>query len=109
MKSTTLLSAPPGPTPKATPVKPAAPKPNEAPNGTSLRLNAFHLAIQAPRFQAFSQPMPDNKQLKGLRESIGNDWFLFWKEASQQAAADRVTPQGWAAAFSRLTAAIHSP
>jgi hypothetical protein len=26
--------------------------------------------------------MPNNKQLKGLRESIGKDWFLVWKEGT---------------------------
>ena len=57
-------------------------KPNKAPNGTSLRLNAFHLTIQAPDFEAFAQAMGDNKQLKGLRESIGKDWFLTWKEGT---------------------------
>ena len=81
-KATSTGEAPPRPAPTATPAKPDAPIPNKAQNGTSLRPNAFHLLIQAPTFQAFSQPMPNNKQLKGLRESIGKDWFLFWKEGT---------------------------
>jgi len=55
---------------------------DKAPTGTSLRLNAFHLIIQEPTFQVFAQPMPDNKGLKGLRQTIGKDWFLTWKEGT---------------------------
>src|SRR5262245_6892825 len=82
MNLTTSLNS----TPKTTRAKPAViaapPTPKKAPNGTSLRLNAFHLLIEASTFQGFSQPMPDNKQLKGLRDSVGKEWFLFWKEGT---------------------------
>lgn len=33
------------------------PKPNKSPDGTSLRLNAFHLGIQASEFEVRVQPM----------------------------------------------------
>ncbi len=81
MHTTSTLTNQHRPAPnKAAP--PQQPKPNKAPKGTSLRLSAFHILIEAPTFRAFSQPMPDNKHLKGLRDSIGKEWFLFWKEGT---------------------------
>lgn len=81
MQATNLPSSQKPPVPNRG-ISQQRPKPSKAPDGTSLRLNAFHLRIQTSEFEACARPMPDNKELKPLREKIGKEWFLTWKEGT---------------------------
>lgn len=47
-----------------------------------LRLNAFRVNIDPQEFSLFKQDLADNKQLKPLRESLQDEWFLTWKQGT---------------------------
>jgi hypothetical protein len=47
-----------------------------------LDFNGFRLAFSSPTCTAHQQPMPDNKQLRPLRERLGADWFLYWDDGT---------------------------
>jgi hypothetical protein len=68
-------------------------KSNKASNGASLRLNAFHLVIPSRDFQIFSQRMPLNRELKPLREKIGDEWFVTWKDGEAYGVPKCVRPK----------------
>src|SRR5260221_4794059 len=48
--------------------------------GLPLQLNAFPLILSAPKFSVFIQPTFDNSELEPLREKIGKEWFLHWRD-----------------------------
>ena len=45
----------------------------------SLRLNAYTLRFSADTFTAFRTDLPEPRHLKALREHLGRDWFLHWR------------------------------
>jgi hypothetical protein len=55
-------------------------KMNTTASAPSLRLNAFSLIIDPQEFRLFKEEMLENKELKGLREKLKDEWFLTWKQ-----------------------------
>jgi hypothetical protein len=45
-------------------------------------LNGFRLDFSASVFPAYRQAMPDNDQLRPLREQYRDAWFLYWDDGS---------------------------
>ncbi len=62
--------------------EPVISKPQPFATGIPLRLNAFPLILSAPKFFVFIQPILDNSELKPLREKIGKEWFLHWRDGA---------------------------
>lgn len=45
-------------------------------------LNAFRVTFSSESVQAFSKPVPDPSELKGIRKSLGDTCFSYWHEGT---------------------------
>ena len=61
--------------------------PTEAP----LLLNGFRLSLSNDTFVAHTFTLPDNKELKALRQ-VHKDWFLSWRDGTVYAVPRTLTP-----------------
>jgi hypothetical protein len=62
------------------------------PTTQPLRLNAFRVSIDPQEFDVSKQDMADNKQLKPLRETLQDEWFLTWKQGTVYGIPKVTTP-----------------
>jgi hypothetical protein len=46
----------------------------------SIFLNGFRIELSAQTFTAYSKVMPDNKNLRSIKDNYQNEWFLYWHE-----------------------------
>ena len=47
---------------------------------SELYLNGFRVGFSRGEFTAYVLPMPENQEFKLLRETLRNEWFLYWQE-----------------------------
>ncbi|MDA8219825.1 MAG: Piwi domain-containing protein, partial [Dehalococcoidales bacterium] len=45
-----------------------------------IELNGFRLSFSSPTFTAYLRDMPDNDELRPLKQRLGAAWFLYWDE-----------------------------
>ncbi len=50
------------------------------------------MIIDPQEFDVFKQDMADNKQLKPLRETLQDEWFLTWKQGTVYGIPKVTTP-----------------
>lgn len=48
----------------------------------SIFLNGFKIELSAQTFKAYVQKLPNNQELKSLREALGDEWFLHWQKGN---------------------------
>lgn len=48
----------------------------------SIFLNGFNIELSAQTFKAYVQELPNNQELKSLREVLGDKWFLYWQKGN---------------------------
>ncbi|MHC5862777.1 hypothetical protein, partial [Nostoc sp.] len=46
----------------------------------SIFLNGFKIELSAQTFRAYVQDMPNNQDVKPLREALRNEWFFHWRK-----------------------------
>jgi hypothetical protein len=46
----------------------------------AIVLNGIRMTLSSDTFPAWAVDMPDNKALRPLREQIGDEWFLHWRD-----------------------------
>lgn len=46
----------------------------------SIFLNGFKVELSDRTFKAYVQKLPNNQEVKPLRETLGDEWFLHWRE-----------------------------
>ena len=71
-----------------------------------LSLNGFAIGLSSDTFEAFTLPLPDNKQVKPLRETH-KDWFLSWREGTIYAIARIERPSTSIGTLERLQCNDH--
>ncbi|NER29210.1 MAG: stem cell self-renewal protein Piwi domain-containing protein [Symploca sp. SIO1C4] len=59
----------------------------------SIFLNGFKVELSAPTFKAYVQELPNNQEVKPLREALGDEWFLHWREGVIYGIPKVTTPQ----------------
>ena len=46
----------------------------------AIVLNGIRMTLSSDMFPAWALDMPDNKALRSLREQMGDEWFLHWRD-----------------------------
>ncbi|RUT03649.1 hypothetical protein DSM106972_052880 [Dulcicalothrix desertica PCC 7102] len=46
----------------------------------SISLNGFKIELSAQTFKAYVQELPNNQEIKSIREALGSEWFSYWRE-----------------------------
>jgi Piwi domain len=46
----------------------------------SIFLNGFKIELSARTFKAYVQELPNNQEVKSIREALGSEWFSYWRE-----------------------------
>lgn len=46
----------------------------------SISLNGFKVELSAQTFKAYVQDLPNNQEVKPLRQALGDEWFLHWRQ-----------------------------
>lgn len=59
----------------------------------SIFLNGFKVELSAQTFRAYVQKMPNNQELKPVREALGDEWFFHWREGWLYGIPKGVIPQ----------------
>jgi len=59
----------------------------------SISLNGFKIELSAQTFKAYVQDLPNNKEVKPLREALGDEWFLHWRKGKLYGIPKVATPQ----------------
>src|SRR5438093_250320 len=48
---------------------------------SDLLLNGFAVSFTSADFTGYVTQMPDNRELDATREALGDEWFIYWREA----------------------------
>lgn len=59
----------------------------------SIFLNGFKVGLSGQTFKAYVQELPNNQEVGPLREALGDEWFLYWKEGQLYGIPKVATPQ----------------
>ena len=59
----------------------------------STFLNGFRIEISAPSTKVYVQDLPNNQEVKPLREALRDEWFLYWREGKLYGIPKVTTPQ----------------
>ncbi|OWY69050.1 stem cell self-renewal protein Piwi domain-containing protein [cyanobacterium TDX16] len=59
----------------------------------SIFLNGFRIEITAQTTKVYVQDLPNNQEVKPLREVLGDEWFLHWREGKLYGIPKVATPQ----------------
>lgn len=46
----------------------------------SIFLNGFKIELSAQTFKAYVQDLPNNQEINSLRQALGDEWFLYWRQ-----------------------------
>lgn len=50
------------------------------PPSQTIFFNGFKIELSAQSFTAYVQDVMESRELKGLREKLGDSWFLYWRD-----------------------------
>jgi len=75
---------------------------------SQLLLNGFHVVLSSDTFTARTLAVPDNKQVKPLREEH-QDWFLSWREGTLYAIPRTDAPRTSIGELATLSCGNHLP
>ncbi len=59
----------------------------------SIFLNGFKVELSALTFTTYVQDVPDNKELRTLREKFQDSWFLHWREGKVYGFPNQAKPK----------------
>lgn len=59
----------------------------------SIFLNGFKVELSAQTFKAYVQDLPNNQEVKSLRQALGDEWFLHWRQGKLYGIPKVTKPQ----------------
>jgi hypothetical protein len=59
----------------------------------SISLNGFKVELSAQILKAHVQDLPNNQEVKPLRQVLGDEWFLHWRQGKLYGIPRVITPQ----------------
>jgi hypothetical protein len=59
----------------------------------SISLNGFKVKLSAQTLKAHVQDLPNNRDVEPLRQALGDEWFLHWRQGKLYGIPRVITPQ----------------
>jgi hypothetical protein len=59
----------------------------------SISLNGFKVELSAQSLKAHVQALPNNQEVEPLRQALGDEWFLHWRQGKLYGIPRVTTPQ----------------